>query len=254
MVLYAEIIDPIAILPFYYELSIFIIGMVLFAFIIARYREKKNELTKILMISILCYNLAIMFAMFGKILTLYYAGDFSSETVIIQEIFGRIHALRFTFSLVGIAALFSYKFKSIVFEKRANPTVQKLVYIFGVATILVSIFVFSPANKSLNLPAFFLIFILMIIIYFPFMFQSFTTGMRMVEKHYKQAFFSLGLMSLFYIMLFLFFIIDNVMLLLYQIRFSAFYYIAWAFALMAIITGYLGYIRPGSVKENEKEK
>jgi hypothetical protein len=246
------IVDAAAIIPFYYELAVVIVGTILFTLIAARYREKKNELTQILMVSFLFYNLGVLFAMFGKLLTMYYAGDFTAESILIQEIYGRIHSLRLTFTFVGIAVLYSYKFETKVFEKQPNPLMKKLTIGFGIATILFSLIVYSPDNKALNLPAFLLSFLLMVVVYFPFMIRSFSTGRRMTEPQYKQAFIALGLMSLFYMLVFLNFIIDNIMLNMFQTRFSVFYYIGWGCVLMSIITGYFGYIRPGSAKEQSE--
>ncbi len=250
MIFASTVIDPAATVPFIYEAIILGVGVVFNLLIAGRYRARHNDLTKYLLIAVSFYILAILFSWVGKLLTMYYAGDFTTEAPILQEIYGRIYALRVTFAFVGCATLVIYKFASIVFEKQPNPVVQKLIYVFGLFTIFFSIVVYSPSDKSLNLPAFLLVFLLMVIVYLPFMVKSLLTSRRMAEKTYKHAFYALAIMSLSYMLCFFFFIIDNISQLVAGTRFSIFYYLGWLSVIFAIILGYFGYIRPGSTKEH----
>jgi len=61
-------------------------------------------------------------------------------------------------------------------------------------------------------------------------------------------------MSLCVIGQFIFFVMERVVVTMTRVGFSIFYYFAWGFGILALITSYFGYIRPKQITNNNETK
>jgi hypothetical protein len=86
----------------------------------------------------------------------------------------------------------------------------------------------------------------MLIIYLSFASRSFQSYRATREAYYKKAFLSLAVMSICFILVFIMFLIDRLLILLGSPGFTVFYFLAWSFAVLGILGAYLGYIKPKS--------
>ena len=65
------------------------------------------------------------------------------------------------------------------------------------------------------------------------------------EPIYRRAFPSLTIMAISFMLIFLNLLIDRIFILVFEIPgFTIFYYLAWAFTIVGIVSAYFGYIRP----------
>ena len=103
----------------------------------------------------------------------------------------------------------------------------------------------QPRGVLPSLIAFLLTLIFMAMIYLVFMYRT-LVAYKLVERPiFRKAFLSLAIMAICFILIFVCFLIDRILILLLDIPgFTLFYYLAWAFTILGILCAYLGYIRP----------
>ena len=131
-----------------------------------------------------------------------------------------------------------------IFGKEYNKTHKMIVIVYAIVTILYSLLVYVRGNTLLDAGAFLLIFVFMTMIYFPFFFKSYSSYKSTQDKVFKNAFLSLALMAIFFILIPFNFLIDRLLILFGGPGFSLFYFLAWIFVIFAMIASYFGYIRP----------
>jgi hypothetical protein len=163
--------------------------------------------------------------------------------------FYRILSFRVSEFLICIAIFISYILKIKLFHKEYNRLHRYIIIIFGFFTSIYVLFFYIYQGTSLavllDTIAFLLTSIFMGMIYIPFFYRSLETYRNVKDPRYKKAFLSLGIMSICYILIFFNFFLDRLCILLLNIiGFTPFYFLAWAFAIIAIAGAYYGYIRP----------
>ncbi len=158
----------------------------------------------------------------------------------------RLINYRFTFAFNVIAIFYSYLVYEGVFEKARNVRKFWVYLILGLAIMIYTLAIDTFQNYLQISISFLLVFIYTLIIYIPFSVKAFKLSSRlaMEDKTYKNAVTSLGFMGIFYILLLLFFLFDQVNVLLTGTKYSIFYFLGWASGLLALILAYFGYIRP----------
>jgi hypothetical protein len=145
---------------------------------------------------------------------------------------------------VTIAIFLSYILKVNVFEKGYNTILKYVVIIFGVFACIYVLFIYENNNTLLDIIAFLIVFIYMVMVYAPFLRRAIESYRRVDEKVYKNAFLSLAIMCLSFMLIFLNFAIDRVLIFLGSPGFTAFYFLAWISAIIGIFGTYYGYIKP----------
>jgi hypothetical protein len=228
---------------FLFESVIIIIAIILLVLILKRFMEKKHKLTLMLFLIFLNYFIAIVFSWISKILVAFdLLGPIAPDDILGLFIY-RIKDFRVSEFFVAIAIFISYILKVNVFEEKYDPLLKYLVIIYGGFTSFYVLFIYVEGNVLLDAIAFLLIFIFMSAIYIPFMIRS-IKSYRAVEKNsIKRAFLSLALMSLSFMLIFLNFFVDRILILGGSPGFTLFYFLAWIFAILGITFAYLGYIR-----------
>jgi hypothetical protein len=69
---------------------------------------------------------------------------------------------------------------------------------------------------------------------------------RVTEERYRAAMMALYKMNLCFVLIFVMFMLDRVMILTIDWSYSIFYYAAWAFTVLGIYLAYEGYIKPAA--------
>ncbi|MBD3342629.1 MAG: hypothetical protein GF353_26245 [Candidatus Lokiarchaeota archaeon] len=235
-----------------YELIIILISAILLILILKRYQIKKHRLTLILFFIFLNLTLAIIFSWLSKLIVLYSQINYLEDNTLPDPgtpfawIMFRIIEFRISFVFVSIGTILSYILKVRVFDQGYKPYERNLIFSFGIFTILYAFFVFIRGFLFLDVLAFLFVSILMIIVYIPFLFRCFNAYTSVEKRTYQIAFISLAIMSLSFVLIFIMFLIDRVLILLGDPGFTVFYFAAWAFSIIGIVSAYLGYIRPRS--------
>lgn len=234
---------------------ILVIGIALAVMISKYYFQRKTEPLKYLFFIFLFFMFAMIANIIGiwlhyyvyledvnGVMMTYEPGDGIGNYIIKLFIAYRI---AFTF-LIG-SFYYSYKFEELIFEKEPQTKKNKLIYAFSVICLLFTIFVYTWGGLVYDLIDFVLIALLVIFVYFPFASKAKHLYAKIEEPVYKRAIYSLYLMSLCVILQFIFFVLERVVVLMTRVGFSTFYYFAWGFGIMALITSYFGYIRPKQI-------
>jgi hypothetical protein len=147
---------------------------------------------------------------------------------------------------VTIAIFMSYILKVNVFEKGYNTFQKIIVIIYGMFSCVYVLLIYQNGNTILDIIAFLIVFIYMVMVYAPFLRRAIQSYRAVEEKTYKQAFLSLAIMSFSFMLIFLNFAIDRVLIFLGSLGFTIFYYLGWISAIAGIFGAYYGYIRPKS--------
>ncbi|MEJ2251558.1 MAG: hypothetical protein P8Y70_10315 [Candidatus Lokiarchaeota archaeon] len=228
---------------FIFESIIIIIAVVMLILILKRYKEKRHKLTLMLFLIFLNYLIAIIFSWISKILVAFDLISLFNPNSISGQFIYRIKDFRFSEFFVAIAIFISYILKVNVFEDNYHPILKYFVGIYGGFTCFYVLIIYIQGNVLLDAFAFLLIFGFMSIIYIPFMIRSIKSYNTVERPAFKRAFLSLTLMSLSFMLIFLNFFIDRILILGGSPGFTLFYYLGWIFSVLGIAFAYLGYIR-----------
>jgi hypothetical protein len=150
---------------------------------------------------------------------------------------------------VTFAIFLSYVLKVNVFEKGYNAMQRIIVIIYGIFSCIYVLFIYVSGNTLLDIIAFLIVFIYMVMVYTPFLRRAIESYRGVEEKIYRQAFLSLAIMSVCFMLIFLNFAIDRLFIFLGSPGFTIFYFLAWIFAIAGIFGAYYGYIRPRTSEE-----
>ncbi len=215
-----------------------------------RYFEKRNKLTLYLFMIFLNFVIAIVFSWLSKVIVLYSGIEYVYNNALpdpgtsLSWLLLRIIDFRFSFVFVTISTFFSYILKVSIFEKGYNQIHKTIVIIYGCFTVIYSLLAYQRGNTFLDVLAFLFVLIYLSMIYIPFLIRSFNTYKKVNEQVYKKAFLSLVIMSLSFMLVFLSFLIDRILILLGDPGFTIFYFMGWTLVVIGIMGAYFGYIRP----------
>jgi len=193
------------------------------------------------------YFIAIVFSWISKVFVVFQV-DVTQDGFITTWMYNLISDFRFSEFFVVIAIFLSYILKVNVFEKGYNKLQKYIVIIYGIFSCAYVLFIYEDGNTLLDIIAFLIVFIYMVMVYSPFLRRAIESYRAVEEKTYKQAFLSLAIMSVSFMMIFLNFAIDRVLIFLGSLGFTVFYFLAWSFAIIGIFGAYYGYIRPKSTE------
>ena len=234
-----------------YETIIIVFAVIVLVLVLKKYYERRHILTFLLFLVFLSWLCAIIFSWTAKILYLYsgipYLGnDNISDPGTSSSFFLlRVADFRISFLFVTLANIFSYILEVKIFEKGYDNK-RYAVYIVGAFTMFYSFFIYSKGNILLDVLAFFFVALYTLIVYIPFIIRSFQSYRSVVDPAFKKAFLSLGMMSIFIILIFVMLLLDRIMIFLGSPGYTIFYLLGWSFVIISFLGAYLGYIRPKS--------
>ncbi|MFX1456505.1 MAG: hypothetical protein ACFFDB_14110 [Promethearchaeota archaeon] len=226
-----------------FELFIIIFAAVLLILIFKKYMIKRHKLTRLLFIIFVNYSIAIVFSWISKVFVVFQV-NIVQDGSIISWIYNLISDFRISELFVTFAIILSYILKVSVFEKEYNTIQKYVVLIYGIFAGVYVLFIYENGNTLLDILAFLIVFIYMVMVYTPFLRRAIEAYRGVQEKVYKQAFFSLAIMAISFMLIFLDFAIDRLLIFLGSPGFTVFYFLAWSFAIVGIFGAYYGYIRP----------
>ena len=226
-----------------FEIFIIFFSAVLLVLIIKKYFIKRHKLTRLLLIIFTGYFLAILFSWISKVFVVVQLNVIQDGSII-AWMFNIILDFRLSEFFVTVAIFLSYILKVNVFEKGYNTLHKYIIIIYGIFTCVYVLIIYENDNVLLDIIAFLLVFIYMVMVYIPFLRRAIQSYRGVEEKIYKQAFLSLAIMSFSFTLIFLNFAIDRVLIFLGSPGFTLFYFLAWISAIVGIFGTYYGYIRP----------
>ena len=236
-----------------FETFILAFALILLGLIMKKYLEKRHKLTLYLLLIFFNLTIAILFSWISKILGvfyeplgLYYYPDSSIPPPITIEawIITLILDFRISFIFFGIAMYFSYLLRVKLFEKEKNPLKSILITTYFIFTEIFSLFIYFRGNDVIDAFAFLFIFLLVLIVYLPLTYETFKAFKATELTAYKKGFLSLTIMGICFILILLNFLFDRIIIVMGYPGFTLFYFLAWIFTIIGIISAYLGYIRP----------
>ncbi len=228
-----------------FESFIIIFSAVLLVLILKKYLIKRHKLTRLLFLIFLGYFIAILFSWLSKVFVVTQL-NVVQDGSIIAWMYNIITDFRLSEFFVTIAIFLSYILKVNVFEKGYKTLQKYVIIIYGIFSCVYVLFIYENGNTLLDIIAFLIVFIYMVMVYAPFLRRAIESYRAVEEKTYKQAFLSLAIMSFSFMLIFLNFAIDRVLIFLGSPGFTVFYFLAWIFAIVGIFGAYYGYIRPKS--------
>ncbi|MFX1566749.1 MAG: hypothetical protein ACFFCV_00120 [Promethearchaeota archaeon] len=226
-----------------FEIFIIIFAAILLILITRKYFIKRHKLTRLLLIIFIAYFIAIFFSWLSKIFV-FLGFTAVQDGSIGAWLYNIITDFRLSEFFVTIAIFLSYILKVNVFEKGYNTVQKYVIIIYGVFACVYVLFIYVSGNTLLDILAFLIVFIYMVMVYGPFLRRSIESYKAVEGKAYRQAFLSLAIMSISFMLIFLNFAIDRLLIFLGSPGFTVFYFLAWIFALIGIFGAYYGYIRP----------
>lgn len=225
-----------------FESIILVLAAIILVLILQKYLVKRHKLTRLLLIIFTSYFIAILFSWVSKIFVVI-------QLNLDNYFYNIIKDFRISEFFVIIAIFLSYILKVNVFAKGYKKSHKYIVIIYGLfACIFVLVFyknIITFINSDLlDTFAFLIVFVYMVMIYAPFLRRSIQSYRAVDDKAYKQAFLSLVIMSISFMLIFLSFAIDRVTIFMGGPGFTVFYFLAWISAIIGIFGAYYGYIRP----------
>lgn len=247
---------------FYYELGILILLGIFVGLIYNRYLQKgKPFLTRLLFIIFLFYWFAVLASWTVKILESFYwdlnnaiapnqQPVLKNENLLLFFLVRFISDFRVSLIFVTIAIYFSFIFKIKVFNDEPKPIHLWIIRGWGIL-IIAFCFIFWEAVQPWENPiAFLLTLIYMIVVYSMFLHKARQVVHKTQDLRAKSAFKSLELMSIEFMGIFIFLLVDQILGNIDNTVFgyTIFYFLAWAMAIGAVFSAYFGYINPRGKK------
>jgi len=209
------------------------------------------------------YFIAFLFSWISKVFVVFQI-NVTQDGSIIAWFYNIILDFRLSELFVTIAIFLSYILKLFVFEKDVendDDTIQifnnlwdNIVIIYVGFSCVFVLFIYENGNTFLNVIAFLIVFIYIVMVYAPFLRRA--LQYRAIQD-YKQAILSLKIMLISFMLIFLIFFIDRLLIFLgftifYFLGspdFTVFYFLPWIFAIVGIYGAYYGLKSPKSNEE-----
>ncbi|MHA1763465.1 MAG: hypothetical protein ACTSYC_06850 [Promethearchaeota archaeon] len=241
-----------------YETIIIIIGAILVILVLNRYFKKRHVLTLYLLFIFFFMLVSIVFSWLSKIIVLTTELNYVynepienvNPNVPFPWLLTRIVDFRITVFFVAIGTFISYILRVKVFEKGYNSLERAIIIIFGIYTSFFTLFIYVRGNTLLDAINFFNIMLYLLMVYLPFAINSLKAYKSVEERTFKNAFASLAIMSISFILVLVNILIDRITIIFGSSGFTAFYFAAWTLVIIGFTGAYFGYIRPSTAKES----
>jgi hypothetical protein len=238
--------------------SIVLISLTILLLIVISYnRKKQSDLTFLLLLIFICFTCGMVFSWMAKLL--YWVNDINSLSALSTDATGYffyklIFKYRLAFISLSLGAYINDIFRNKVFKKEDKGKKKIIIRIYCVFYILFNILVMPADDSNVDIISFALMFLLMIIVYIPFIKDSFKLAKRIEKGVYKTGLLSLGLMGICFIMISINMVIDRAMIIFFDSDgYTFFYYAGWTGMIFGCLSAYIGFIRPAAYKEQVSE-
>ena len=240
-----------------YETGIIVLFLILLILIVVHYSKKKTLNTFLLLASFACMFLAILFSWLSKLLLVQeITPDFDELDPNLSGfwIYGLILSFRISFVVIVIGSDITHILKVKIFDDTPNKVERWILVIFSLITIVFALTAMEQGNVLLDVLAFLFVLIIMCFVYIPFVIASLKMYRVMKEPHYKRASLSLAVLGLSFVMVFVGFLADRIVILIRGYGYSVFYFAAWGFVIVGTFAAYFGYIRTSRQKSLKEKK
>jgi NADH:ubiquinone oxidoreductase subunit 3 (subunit A) len=209
------------------------------AIIVTRYLQKKSR--NVLFLSLFClFAGSATLCSFIARMMVNFMGFVGSENYIVS-MFVRDHFAQMFLTLATIA--FHY-FSKIVFGEEFRLQKSSIIDIFGVG--LIAFLFWAPLDPDSPVHTFGYVFLFVYVLYvfIPAILTSRHAQEKIEDPVYRAGFRSLRYMAYFYLATLILFVFDQLAILLFAWPFNPFYYAGWICAILASLTGYIGFLLP----------
>lgn len=238
---------------FWFELGVIGCIAVMTVLALNKYLQKnKNFAALLLFLVFLNWTIAVVFSWLVKAFTVFYyqngvgldVTNVGPDITDISSYFIRmILDYRLLFIFVAIALYCSYMLRVKLFEKDYVRGERVVNVVFLIVIPILCFVLNQKGNMLFTVIVFAAVFVYMLLVYTPFMHRSLAAH-KSADPKYRGAFIALAVMSLFFIITFLCFLLDQVILAITSVGYTPFYFGAWICAVIAIVLTYYGYIKP----------
>ena len=232
-----------------YEGIIILIFIPLVGLSLKNHVKVRNKLSLLLLLILLSYAASIFFSWVSK-----HLNAFSGIAYIIDNnvsdpntpqswILLRIADFRITYVFIIVAIFFSFSFKLKIFEKENKQTNKYIILGFTIFNLVFALFIYQKGNLLFDLLTFFFVFVLMTMVYLPFLLSAIKAYKSTDHPGFRKSFLSLSIMSISYISVLLCLLIDRIYIFLGDFGFTIFYFLSWILVIIGIISTYYGYLK-----------
>jgi len=232
-----------------YEGIVLLFALPLIILSLRNYIRVRHRLALLLFLILLSYLCSIFFSWFAKVLRVYSNIDYIIYTDVLDPntpiswILLRISHFRISYVFITIAISLSYLFKVKIFEEEFTVIKRNMIIGFTIFNLIFSLFIFQKGNVLFDVLIFLFVFIFMNIVYIPFL-QSAIKAYKSTDHFgFRKSFLSLSIMSVSYILVLFCLLVDRIYIFFGHYGFTIFYFFAWIFVLIGIISNYFGYLR-----------
>nr|MDO8088405.1 hypothetical protein [Candidatus Sigynarchaeum springense] len=237
---------------FYFETGVIVVVAIMTALALAKYFQKgRNRPAFLLFMVFLNWTIGVVISWLAKIFSAFLGLDTIVISNFASYMIRMVLDFRLLFVFVAIALYCSYVLRVMLFEKEYKGG-ERAVNVVFLVTIPVLCFVLETSdaiNSLYTIIVFLVVFLDMLFVYSRFMTHA-LAQYRAANEKFKGAFKALSIQALFFILTFLFFLLDQVMIPIQEslgvenAGYTVFYFGAWISAVVGIILTYFGYIKP----------
>ncbi len=237
---------------FLFETGVFICVAIMTAMALGKYLQKgKNRPALLLFLVFLNWTIGVVFSWLAKI----FSAFLGLETLVITDfpsyLVRMVLDFRLLFVFVAVALYCSYVLRVKLFEKEYNAgeRVVNAIFLFLIPVLCFVLETSDAINSLYTIIVFLVVFVDMLLVYARFMTHALAQYKAANEK-FKGAFKALTLQAFFFILTFLFFLLDQVMIPIQEAigeqypGYTVFYFGAWIASVIGIVLTYYGYIKP----------
>jgi hypothetical protein len=229
---------------FWIEISIVLITFILLIVVFNKWRKKKGNLTKLLLIFFTLYGISILISAFTK----YWW--YGLDSVGIAEdtyLYVLIDESRFQNMVVLAANLVFQQFYLEIFRK--NRKKSKYDYFIQIFICILILIQFIPSNEDIVAIIIGALLLLQsLLLYFPVMINSYKTQ-RKIQEQIRYAFYFLFLIALSFCLVWVLLLCDEIWDMIMPSGFGPFYYFSMLFIVVCEFFSYLGYVMPKWLKK-----
>lgn len=234
-----------AVTGFYFE--IFVVAAVTIMTILAfrKYMEKgRNKPALLLFMVFLNWTIGVFISWLAKLFSGFLGLESTPITDFSSYMIRLVLDFRLLFVFVAIALYCSYVLRVKLFEKNYKHGELAVNVVFLITIPVLCFVLVEQGNMLYTVIVFLVVFVNMLVVYSGFMKQSIAQYRAASNEKFKGAFKALAVQAMFFILTFLFFLLDQVVLAITTIGFTIFYFTAWICAVVGIVLTYYGYIKP----------
>ncbi len=215
--------------------SIFTSGFI----VLARYLQKKSRNVLFLSFYCLLAGSGTLCSFIARVLVNFMG--FSGTENYVVAMFFYDHFAQIFITLATIAFHF---FSKIVFGEEFRIQKSSIIVTLGVGIITFLFWAPLEADSPVHTIAYLFLVVFVLYVFIPAIITSKRAQAKIEDRVYRAGFRSLRYLAYFYLSTLVLFLFDQLAILLLEWPFNPFYYAGWICAVLASVTGYIGFVLP----------